>query len=91
MSDLGPEEREIFLILVEQLEETWGTIRQVAQAHRALLEVLVAKGVLTQDEYTAALKERAARTAVDDALDPEEQARLRRLEKFKRLIRGYES
>ncbi len=87
MSGLGPEEKAWFLALIEDLERTWEMIRLIAQRHRALLEVLRAKGTITPAEYKAAIKEREAAAAVDDALDAEEQERRRRVEHLKRLLR----
>ena len=69
---MGPEERALFLILLQNLETA--------------LALLRAKGLITEEEYTEAVKAHAATREVDDALDPEEQERLRQVEELKRML-----
>ena len=83
---MGPEERALFLILLQNLETALAGLKIVARRHGALLALLRAKGLITEEEYTEAVKAHQAAREVDDALDPEEQERLRQVEELKRML-----
>jgi CYTH domain-containing protein len=78
--------RLLLLALIEAAEETEKLLFAFAHRHRALLEVLAAKGAITRDEYEQALKEREAAHAVDAVFDEAAERRRRLIAQTKRLL-----
>jgi len=88
IEQMGPVERQLFAWMIEQVEHLEHLLILIAQRHRALLEVLARKEVITPSEIKAALAERQAALAVDDTFDTETQERKKAREDMKDLLRG---
>jgi hypothetical protein len=81
---------------IEQQERAFSLLHEITNRALAVLDMTVnkqavlleAKGVLSRDEFVALSAERAARIAVDTAVEPTADDLVRQLDDF---IRGLES
>jgi hypothetical protein len=81
-------ERRIFEWLIEQIASIDHALYLRGQEHRALVDVLSRKGVVTREEWKDMVKERRVRRKepVDDVADADQHARA--VQKLKRAVLG---
>jgi len=81
-------ERELFAALLDNAEDAEEAVVKLAQRHRALLSVLIGKGLITAEEIQSVISERQAARSVDDLFDAARQERKKKRKELRDLLRG---